>query len=413
MLAEKQAKTVLEAKSAHGAVRLCKSRVALFEDESPVVSNPGDLPSRYNPVPLLRFFALWKLHSIQKKQEPFQATSADHKWATQLYDLIKNCGKKESCWLETVFGSHSTTPHVCSVHKVIKAFKDGREHVVSLAKTCPDPDQIKLTLDGTPAESGPELQEFLQRLGVGDEILTSPASQERETLPTATFSGTDADATCDKQPPFPQIAATYRPFDNCGTAQDDFRKRCIARLRDTDKLRIRWLGLVMQFGNHFLQELLLELIRARSACDITLSIAMLDPKYEHLPQLNRNWPSLAAVHYDSLLNTADWFSGLSGDQKVTTEISRYRYVPNWHGFAIDNSFCYISYCSWQNGLLGGAYNKYVLFDAQQSEFARELATAFDTWFAFAFKKSLFSSGPKVFSPHRLCAASPRRQRVKG
>ena len=55
---ERQSKIALEAKISHGTVRLSKSRVALFQDENPVVPKPHDLPSRYNPVPLLTFFGM-------------------------------------------------------------------------------------------------------------------------------------------------------------------------------------------------------------------------------------------------------------------------------------------------------------------------------------------------------------------
>ena len=288
MIAEKQAKIALEAKTVRGGVRLSKSRVALSEEECPVVvSKPGDLPSRYNPVPLLRFFALWKLHSIQKKPESFHASSEDYKWATQLYDLIKNCGKKETCWLERVFGSHRNAPRVCLVHKVIRAFKDGRECVVASAKNAPAPDEIRLVLDGTPAEAESELIDFLQRLGGAEEKLALPDSNECETPPMAGPLAADPDSDGNQQ------GHQFRSFPNCGIAQHDFGMQCVNRLGKAGKLTIKWLGMGMEFGEHYLRELLEQLTSLSAKCEIKVQVAMLDPAWEGVRHLNIKWPGLA------------------------------------------------------------------------------------------------------------------------
>ena len=84
------------------------------------------------------------------------------------------------------------------------------------------------------------------------------------------------------------------------------------------------------------------------------------------------------------------------DKKLQVSIARYKYVPSWHGFVIDDSFFYISICTWGTDGLTGAWNRYILIDAHQNDFGRKVATAFNGWFDTAFNKSFFSSGPEVF-----------------
>jgi hypothetical protein len=395
MIAGKQAKIILEATTAHGGVRLAKTRVALLQDESPIVPSPHDLPSRYNPVPLLTFFAHCKLHALLSNEAPFQARSRSCKWAIQLYDLIKNCGKKQTCWLEKVFGSRRTAPHVCAVHRVITAFKDGREHVVALAATAPRPDEIELRLDGMPADGERGLREFLQRLAANGGIETSPPSLRHDTAPVAAPSAIDAGASVDRYSLPEQLQGMISlRFPKFNLAHNDFERECLKRLVATRKLDIKWLGTGMEYGAPILPDLLQTLVGSVSECDIALSIAMLDSDWEFVRHLRPDWPDGVRKSYDKLMALAALYREQQHTlkkRKVSIAVRTYQYIPNWHGLVIDDSQFYVGLCSWKESVpgsgkiaLAGAENPYVVLCAENRGFESWLAAAFLGWFGYAF-----------------------------
>jgi hypothetical protein len=401
MSMDPQSKIALDVRIAQGMVRLCKSRVSIFADETPLVRRPNDLRGRYNPVPLLTFLAHCKLRFLENKEEPFQARSASRKWVIQLYDLIKNCGKRETCWLEKVFGSHRTTPNVCAIHKVVTAFKEGHEHVVALAATAPRPDQIELSFDGAPAESEDELHEFLRRLGGDDEMATLPDSAEigtasttSTTTPPSIAGNGDVDQFDLPEHLRGQVSLRFPKFNLVHHAVE---RESLRRLAATRRLEVKWLSIRMEYGDIIFPDLLRTLVESVSECDITVSVAMLNPDWEYLEYFHPEWPNEARKIHHKLNELATQYREQQRTlkkRKVNIVLHEYEYVPNWHGVVLDDSRFYIGHCSWKEAVpgsgkkrLSGGENPYMLLCAENGGFESWLAKHFLSWFDYAFNWS--------------------------
>ncbi len=399
MSTDLQTKIALDVRIAGGMVRVLKSRVSLFPDEAPLVRRSYDLRGRYNPVPLLKFLAHCKLRFLQNHEEPFQARSGRHKWVVQLYDLIKNCGKRETCWLEKVFGSHRTTPNVCAIHKIIAAFKEGHEYVVVLAATAPRPDQIELSVDGVPAESEPELHEFLQRLGGAMATLPAPAEfGAPPTAPAAAPPSIAGNGEADQLdlPEHLRGAVSLR-FPKYNLVHHDVERESLRRLAAGPRLEIKWLSVRMEYTETILRDLLRTMVDSVAECDIRLSIAMLNPDWEYLRYFHPDWPDEARKTRRKLSELAALYREQQRTQKkrkVSIIVHEYEYVPNWHGVVLNDSRFYIGHCSWNEAVPGsgrkvftGGENPYMLLCAEKGGFERWLATHFLTWFDYAFHGS--------------------------
>jgi hypothetical protein len=187
----------------------------------------------------------------------------------------------------------------------------------------------------------------------------------------------------------------YLPFDKCTVAQNDFEKKCLKELAATNTLRLRWFGMGMEYGAPFLPDALRKLVSSVTRCNITVSIAMLDPTWAYLEHLHPNWPEDVPKSYQKLVALADEYRvQRERKKKVSVTIGTYKYVPNWHGFAINDSRFYISTCSWEESvpgsdrmLLVGGENPYILVDAERSVVECWIARVFSGWFDYAFNWS--------------------------
>ncbi len=129
---------------------------------------------------------------------------------------------------------------------------------------------------------------------------------------------------------------------------------------------------------------------------------MLDPDFEHLGFLNPTWPEETRKSYSALTAFAKDYEGRRDDssgRKVEVAIGTYKYVPNWHGFSIDDPDdprFYISTCSWREvpprsgkrRIVGGE-NPYILVPSERSgpEIEAWLVATFNGWFDRAFNWS--------------------------
>ncbi len=167
-------------------------------------------------------------------------------------------------------------------------------------------------------------------------------------------------------------------------AAPHFARECLSRAPHTQKLRLRWLGMAMQFGGPFLPDLLRRITESASECEIELLIAMLDPDWIALRDFHPDWSGQAKTYYESLNRHREAFSHGEG-KNVSITICRYQYIPTLHGFVIDDSLFYISICSWFNNMLQGGENVYALVrPGEGREFDNRMAHAFNGWFEYAF-----------------------------
>lgn len=123
---------------------------------------------------------------------------------------------------------------------------------------------------------------------------------------------------------------------------------------------------------------------------------MLDPDWQFLGHLNPGWPKKARTSHDALTDLADSYREESrkSKRKVSIAIGLYQYMPNWHGFALENSRVYLTTCSWRENppesgkrhLVGGE-NPYFVVHAEHGGIESWLAGVFTGWFDYAFNWS--------------------------
>lgn len=220
---------------------------------------------------------------------------------------------------------------------------------------------------------------------------TAQSESGCETRRTAAAAGGAVDSDGYQQPKQFSVTILGRFY----RAAPCFARECLSRLRQTKNLEIKWLGMAMQFGEPFLPDLLERLTESVTECEIRVLIAMLDPKWEAVRAFNPGWPAHAGVNHESLIDLENKFTRSDGTKRVSVTTHLYRYVPNWHGFVIDDSLFFISFCSWRKQRLQGAENLYALIDPGKNAFEKRIATAFSGWFDVAFNQSQFPSGSEV------------------
>ena len=153
----------------------------------------------------------------------------------------------------------------------------------------------------------------------------------------------------------------------------------------------------MEYGAPILPDLLRTFVDSVSECDITVSIAMLNPDWEFLEHFRPDWPSEVRKSYDKLSALAALYREQQRTlkkRKVSIVVRRYEYVPNWHGLVLNDSQFYIGVCSWKEDVPGSSkksprWGRKSLCRPlpQKGGFESWLATAFLGWFDFAFNWS--------------------------
>ena len=177
-------------------------------------------------MPLLIFLSLWKLRSVQKKQELFQARGADYKWATQLYDLIKNCGKKQTCWLESVFGSHNNAPNVAQFTNWSRRSRMAAS--MWWLRRAVRPTRLRLSSLSTERRwmASPICKTFSRHLGFTDKTGASPKRENGKRLTAAASSLIEANASGGQHGLLDEFKGQISlQFPKCAIAECDFEQR--------------------------------------------------------------------------------------------------------------------------------------------------------------------------------------------
>ena len=398
-------KIMLKAHTYPVGVRLTDFKVVLADEATATHPRTSAPLGRHDATSLLAFFAHYKLHAVLKKADSLQLSERTHSWVHKLWNDLGNCRIGKDCWLRSVFGPVGRNNEACYVHKVITKGKRNRAEVVWLGDEAPAAEEITLTLDGTPANNEQELHDLLCRLRVTEGMDELPKSEEHKIRPNPASSDVRAGATDTQRGLSEQFKGEISVrFPNCWTAQEDFKRECGKCLASTGKLRIKWFGMGMEYGAPFLPHLLLSLVESVQQCDIHVSIAMLDPTFEHLGLLHSDWPKEVRKSYDKLSVFAMEY-GRRGDKldrrKVKVALGTYKYVPNWHGFAINDSRFYISTCSWKESPPGsgkkhivGGENPYILAEGKKGGIESWIVATFNGWFECAFNWSDSTSAKK-------------------
>ncbi len=391
MHAEALPKITLEAVATDEGIRFDKGRVALSEPAT--YSDASDVPGQSNPAPLLAFLAHYKLHTLLKKQGRFKASSNEYPWVRQLWDLIKNCGKKQHCWVDTVFGK-SKSPNRCNIHKVIKV-SGQRSQTASLAPNAPAPDEIELILDGGPLVSEDQLRGFLSQLGALKKTGPQPAGGEGRTASTAP-TGADGSAQGERRAAGSGGTLSV-PFVSCAHVQEDLAAECLRRLDANHRLQIRWLGMGMQYGCLHLESLLKKLARSSGAYNISVFVAMLAPRWPDLDKLRAGWKTGVGERYERLRALRNEYRRQASGSKrrVAIEIGTYKYVTNWLGMVVDDEVFYLTLCSWKERVPGGGQRELVgwenpcilVRDDGRGGIESQVARGFLSWFEYAFNSS--------------------------
>jgi hypothetical protein len=160
-----------------------------------------------------------------------------------------------------------------------------------------------------------------------------------------------------------------------------FRKQVEQRATPRKVLSLKWLGMSMEYGCPFLDDMLSNLKRHHRRVRIELTVVMIDPEWPILKELNDTWPSKAQSSVKSMASLLKRI-GTDSPHDITVELYFYRHVPNWHGFVINDRFVYLSTCSWQEGRLLGGEVTYELIDAQADNIAAERVKHFLGWFDY-------------------------------
>ncbi|MBP7149414.1 MAG: hypothetical protein KBD01_17930 [Acidobacteria bacterium] len=159
----------------------------------------------------------------------------------------------------------------------------------------------------------------------------------------------------------------------------DFRKHVEGRAGSKGHVRVRWLGLSMEYGASLLEDLLEGIAHRHPHAEVEVDVLMLDPSWPQLGALNETWPQKARAASSTLAKAAKVIAGATGGRQ-RLQLRTYRHVPYWHGFVIDDDRAYIGRCVWrQDGLTGGE-NPYELIVLEPSD-AR--VQEFLAWFQFS------------------------------
>ena len=166
-------------------------------------------------------------------------------------------------------------------------------------------------------------------------------------------------------------------------------------VRDCSKsnttLTIRWLGLTMEYGAPYIDNLLRRLKESGDLKSLKLEIVMLDPKWSGMVHINRTWPDKASTGLSTLEDVYRRYCIDSNTANVSLRLFKYEHMPNWHGFMINDRHLYLSVCGWMDGMLLGGENEYELVEGRVSRTDIAKIQLFLGWFKYCQKTQILGS----------------------
>ena len=169
----------------------------------------------------------------------------------------------------------------------------------------------------------------------------------------------------------------------------DFRSRVDGELCGRSSVKVKWLGMSMNYGQPFLEDIVSHLLSDPNSPTLEIHVAMLDPDWKGIKDLNGSWAKQARSGFDCFQELAGRLSS-AASKSVRLDVCLYRHVPNWHGFALGDRFLYLSECTWLDGRLLGGENSYELVDVKKDASSERRFRDFLGWFDYCCR-----SGPSV------------------
>jgi len=129
-------------------------------------------------------------------------------------------------------------------------------------------------------------------------------------------------------------------FARFSDAVSDFRKHVDQLIISEQDISIKWMGITMEYGQPALKEIIADLTNIGRQNRLDIEVSMLDPSWTEVNSLNVEWNEKAKAGFNLLNKTSD--DGLC-------TLFTYKYIPNIHGFILNDKHFYIGTCRWLEG----------------------------------------------------------------
>ncbi len=173
-----------------------------------------------------------------------------------------------------------------------------------------------------------------------------------------------------------------RSFLDFFAAQPLMREYIQRSLDRNAQVSIKGLGVTMQHAWPLLETMLLPVLDNGRVRNVHVELAVLDPEWPDLNRLNASWKTRIQGNVDSISLAQSILSTRLKDKSWRLELYKYRHMPNWHGFMIDEQYLFMGTCVWRDGVLTGGENRYELFEVSDQFGGTERIRQFNIWFEY-------------------------------
>ncbi|MEZ0611691.1 hypothetical protein ACAW74_24485 [Fibrella sp. WM1] len=152
-------------------------------------------------------------------------------------------------------------------------------------------------------------------------------------------------------------------------------------IKSKKKLKIRVLGMSMGHAWQFLYNTLNPLLTNNNDnCCVVLQIAMLDPNWTDLKEINPYWIDKAVLNEKIIKQYIQLNQDRIANKNWEIQLYLYKHMPNWHGILVGEDYLYLSKCSWKDNVLQGGESAYEKFDGSVDAYNRLEISHFINWF---------------------------------